>query len=135
MSSSCSLQFCICEYECACNIEGVSVPATTTSPLVLGVKSSQPFLIHSVVTVSLCVRSRYIGKDLNYPTGALHSILEQPNTHTAAAAAYHSAAVPGRSSNKLTAVACGNFLPSPDTVRFGHTLSVLICWLILFISQ
>lgn len=64
-----------------------------------------------------------------------YSILEQPQ-HTdaaaaAAVAAYHSAAVLGRSSNKLTAVACGNFLLSPDSVRFGYTLCVLICWLIV----
>ncbi len=64
-----------------------------------------------------------------------YSILEQPQRTDAAAAAYHSAAVLGRSSNKLTAVACGNFLLSPDTVRFGYTLCGLICWLILFISQ
>lgn len=67
-----------------------------------------------------------------------YSILEQPQ-HTdaaaAAVAAYHSAAVLGRSSNKLTAVACGNFLLSPDTVRFGYTVYVLICRLILFICQ
>lgn len=41
-----------------------------------------------------------MGKDLNYPRAALYSILEQPK-HTDAAAAYHSAAVLGRSSNKL----------------------------------
>ncbi len=70
-----------------------------------------------------------------------HSILEQPQhvdtaaPAAAAAAAYHNAAVQRRSSYKLTAVACGNFLQSPDTVRFVNTLSVLICRLFLFISQ
>lgn len=66
-----------------------------------------------------------------------YSILEQPQYRDAAAAvaAYHSAAVLGWSLNKLTAVACGNFFLSPDAVRCGHTLCVLICWLILFISQ
>lgn len=66
-----------------------------------------------------------------------YSVLEQPQ-HTdaaAAVAAYHSAAVLGRSSNMLAAVARGNFLLFPDTVSLGHTLCVLICWLILFISQ
>lgn len=41
--------------------------------------------------------------------------------HTdATTAAYHSTAVHRRSSNELTAVACGDLLLSPDRERFGH---------------
>lgn len=62
-------------------------------------------------------------------------MLEQPQHTDATAAAYHSAAVQDKSSNTLIAVVGGNFPLSPDTGSFGHTLSVLLCWLILFISQ
>lgn len=75
---------------------------------------------------SVCAK-QVIGKDPSYPTAALQQAEATPaHRSAAAAAAYHSAALPGRITNKLIAVACGDFLLSPDTMRFGHTLSALI---------
>lgn len=87
--------------------------ATTSSAPVLGDKSPSSAFRNTKCSccISACEKQvKRKGSKLSYGS--------------AAASAYHSAAVLGRSTNKLTAVACGNFLLSPDTVRFGHTLCV-----------